>query len=177
MCVTGPNGSGKSTLLNIIAGFIRQDQGSIVISGKDVSFLPPERRGIVIITQDSFIPSLTVDSHLMFGVKLSKTKVDSNELDRLKALFSINFTGKMKNLSLGQRERVAILTALLRKPRLILIDEATANISDKETFIKTLTEERRNYGFDLIFTTQDVNDSAFADHHYVMNNGLLMKRF
>lgn len=56
ICVTGPNGSGKSTLLNIIAGFIKPDKGYVKLYGKDVTQLPPEKRGIVLVTQDSFIP-------------------------------------------------------------------------------------------------------------------------
>ncbi|MEM1813738.1 MAG: ATPase, T2SS/T4P/T4SS family [Thermoplasmatales archaeon] len=177
ICVTGHNGSGKTTLLNIVAGFIKQDSGHVIVSGKDVSTLPPEERGVVYVAQDSFIPSLTVDKHLNFALKLRKGMRSTEELVNVKQKFSINFSGKMKELSLGQRERVAIATAVLRKPSVLLIDEALSNISDKEAFIKSLIDVRRSYGFDLVFTTQDQEDSAYADHHYVMSKGTLIKRF
>ncbi|MEM2662138.1 MAG: ATP-binding cassette domain-containing protein, partial [Metallosphaera sp.] len=171
ICVTGPNGSGKSTLLNIIAGFIKPDKGYVKLYGKDVTQLPPEKRGIVLVTQDSFIPSMKVDDHLRFGLKLSTSPVTDAELEKIKSQFSINFTGKVRQLSLGQRERVSIVTAILRRPHLLLLDEAMANISDKEIFLKNLIDIRKSFGFDLIFTTQDVSDSNYADHHYVMSNG------
>ncbi|MCG3109548.1 Molybdate/tungstate import ATP-binding protein WtpC [Metallosphaera sp. J1] len=177
VCITGPNGSGKSTFLNIIAGFIKPDRGNVKLFGEDVTRLPPEKRGIVLITQESYIPSMKVDDHLYFGVKLGGYQITDKEMEELKNLFSINFTGRMKELSLGQRERVSILTAILRRPRLLLIDEAMANISDKEKFIKNLIEVRKSFGFDLLFTTQDISDANYADHHYVMSNGSLMKRF
>ncbi|MCH1770007.1 MULTISPECIES: ATP-binding cassette domain-containing protein [Metallosphaera] len=177
ICVTGPNGSGKSTLLNIIAGFIKPDKGYVKLYGKDVTQLPPEKRGIVLVTQDSFIPSMKVDDHLRFGLKLSTSPVTDAELEKIKSQFSINFTGKVRQLSLGQRERVSIVTAILRRPHLLLLDEAMANISDKEIFLKNLIDIRKSFGFDLIFTTQDVSDSNYADHHYVMSNGSLLKRF
>ncbi|QKQ99290.1 ABC transporter ATP-binding protein [Metallosphaera tengchongensis] len=176
--ITGPNGSGKSTFLNIIAGFIKQDDGRVIIAGRDVSFFPPEKRGVVLVTPDSYIPSLDVSKHLRFGAKLAGYRIGETELSDIRKMFQITFDGKMRNLSLGQRERVSIVTALLSKPSLLLVDESFSNISDSKDFIKNLLEFIENYHrMDLIFTTQDLEMTKYAQHHYMMRDGSLLKRF
>ncbi|MFP3064075.1 MAG: ATP-binding cassette domain-containing protein [Sulfolobus sp.] len=83
---------------------------------------------------------------------------------------------KVKELSLGQRERVALVTALLSYPKLILVDEAFSNIHNKKDFITNYTELIKKLNLKLIFVSQDLSDSNFADISYKMENGEL-KRF
>src|SRR5579871_6814982 len=75
ICLCGRNGSGKTTLLRIIAGLTKQDEGSVKINGEDVTALALERRGVVLVTPDSSIPSLEVEPHLRWGARLKKVEV------------------------------------------------------------------------------------------------------
>ncbi|PVU76870.1 sugar ABC transporter ATP-binding protein [Acidianus hospitalis] len=178
VCITGKNGSGKTTFLRILAGFLNIDEGYVKINNVDVTKLSPEKRGTVIITPDSYIPGLKVKSHLVWGAKIRKIKYDINELEKYKDLLDgISLDEKVDKLSLGQRERVSILTAILAKPKVILIDEAFSNINDKEYFIERTIEIMRKNSIELIFTTQDINDSQFANSHLRMEDGKLLKIF
>src|ERR1022692_1451045 len=69
-CLAGKNGSGKTTLLRIIAGLTKPDGGHVKIGGRDVTGMPLERRGVVMVTPGSSIPSLQVEGHLRWGAKL-----------------------------------------------------------------------------------------------------------
>ncbi|MCY0884236.1 MAG: ATP-binding cassette domain-containing protein [Acidianus infernus] len=179
VCITGKNGSGKTTFLRGLAGFLNIDEGYVKINNVDVTKLPPEKRGTVIITPDSYIPGLKVKSHLMWGAKIRKIKYDINELDeKYKDLLDgISLDEKVDKLSLGQRERVSIITAIIAKPKVILIDEAFSNINNKEDFIERIIEILRKNSIELIFTTQDINDSQFANSHLRMEDGKLLKIF
>ena len=178
VCITGKNGSGKTTFLRSLAGFLNIDEGYVKINNVDVTKLSPENRGTVIITPDSYIPGLKVKSHLVWGAKIRKIKYDINELEKYKDLLDgISLDEKVDKLSLGQRERVSILTAILAKPKVILIDEAFSNINDKEYFVERTIEIMRKNSIELIFTTQDINDSQFANSHLRMEDGKLLKIF
>ncbi|MFP3217945.1 ATP-binding cassette domain-containing protein [Acidianus sp.] len=178
VCITGKNGSGKTTFLRSLAGFLSIDEGYVKINNVDVTKLSPENRGTVIITPDSYIPGLKVKSHLVWGAKIRKIKYDINELEKYKDLLDgISLDEKVDKLSLGQRERVSILTAILAKPKVILIDEAFSNINDKEYFVERTIEIMRKNSIELIFTTQDINDSQFANSHLRMEDGKLLKIF
>jgi molybdate/tungstate transport system ATP-binding protein len=178
VCITGKNGSGKTTFLRSLAGFLNIDEGYVKINNVDVTKLSPEKRGTVIITPDSYIPGLKVKSHLVWGAKIRKIKYDINELEKYKDLLDgISLDEKVDKLSLGQRERVSILTAILAKPKVILIDEAFSNINDKEYFVERTIEIMRKNSIELIFTTQDINDSQFANSHLRMEDGKLLKIF
>jgi molybdate/tungstate transport system ATP-binding protein len=178
VCITGKNGSGKTTFLRSLAGFLNIDEGYVKINNVDVTKLSPEKRGTVIITPDSYIPGLKVKSHLVWGAKIRKIKYDINELEKYRDLLDgISLDEKVDKLSLGQRERVSILTAILAKPKVILIDEAFSNINDKEYFVERTIEIMRKNSIELIFTTQDINDSQFANSHLRMEDGKLLKIF
>lgn len=177
ICISGNNGSGKTTFLNLILGIYKPDKGYVKINNKDITKLPIEKRGIAFVNQDSYIPELTVDSHILWGAKLRKIKINYNEIKDLKEALGIKFSGKVKNLSLGQKERVAILTAVLSKPYFLLIDEAFSNISDKNDFLSKLIEILKKYNIEMIFTTQDLEDVKFSEKHYIMNGGILLKSF
>ncbi|AWR94889.1 ATP-binding cassette domain-containing protein [Acidianus brierleyi] len=177
ICITGNNGSGKTTFLNLLLGIYKPDKGYVKINNKDITKLPVEKRRIAFVNQDSYIPELTVDSHILWGAKLRKIKIDDNEIKDLKEALGIKFSGKVKNLSLGQKERVAILTAILSKPYFLLVDEAFSNISDKKDFLSKLIEILKKYDIEMIFTTQDLEDVKFSEKHYIMNRGILRKSF
>ncbi|MEM4115090.1 MAG: ABC transporter ATP-binding protein, partial [Saccharolobus sp.] len=74
-------------------------------------------------------------------------------------------------------EKVALATAILAKPELILVDEAFGNINQKEHFVSNYKELCKKYNIDLVYATQDVELVKLADHHYIMSNGSLSKVF
>lgn len=175
ICITGKNGSGKTTFLRIISGFLSPDSGYVKLNDEEITSLPPERRNVALVTPETYIPNFKVDTHLLWGAKIKGIKIDQNEVKKVKELLNINFSGKVGKLSLGQREKIALLTALFSKPKLLLIDEAFSNISDKEEFIDIFLQLAKAYSIEVIYTTQDVKDAKFATSHLLMDNGKLIK--
>jgi molybdate/tungstate transport system ATP-binding protein len=178
ICLTGPNGSGKSTLLGIIAGTVEADEGHVKLNSRDITELAIERRRIVLVTPDSFIPNMRLERHLVWGARNKGVKVDPLYLHRVRSrtLASVpnEIVGK---LSLGNREKVALTTALLTKPEAILVDEAFSNLDNHDEFIQSYHELTAEAKIDLIFSTQQKNDAAFADHQYAMEQGSSKKLF
>ncbi|ARM76458.1 ATP-binding cassette domain-containing protein [Acidianus manzaensis] len=175
ICITGKNGSGKTTFLRTISGFLKIDKGYIKLNNDEITNLPPEKRDIVLVNQESYIPNFKVDAHILWGAKLKKLKIEEDEIRQAKDLLEINFDGKVGKLSLGQKEKVALLTAIFSKPKLILVDEAFSNINNKEIFMQNFFELTKKYEIEVIFTTQDEKDANLANSHLTMNNGKLIK--
>src|SRR5271156_2179841 len=101
VCLAGRNGSGKTTLLKIIGGLAKPDGGRVKINGGDVTALPLERRGVVMVTPASSIPNMQVDGHLRWGAGLKGAEVGKERLDEVKGALGIDFRGKVGKLSLG----------------------------------------------------------------------------
>ncbi|MDT7861422.1 MAG: ATP-binding cassette domain-containing protein [Saccharolobus sp.] len=178
IAITGKNGSGKSTLLNIIAGVLKPDTGYVKLNGNDITNLAINERDVILVTPESYIPSFKVRKHLVWGAKLRKRKVSDHELKEIVKLLEIPQEDKrVASLSLGNREKVSLATAILAKPKLILVDEAFSNINERENFINTYVNLCKKYEIELIYVTQNIEDTKHSDHHYVMNNGSLHKVF
>jgi len=177
ICLTGKNGSGKSSLLNIIAGIYRPDEGYVKVNSEDVTNLPQEKKGVVLVTPDSCIPHFEVDKHLLWGAKLKKEVVSNDLLSEVKRSLGINYSGKVSELSTGMKERVSLATALLSSPRAILADETFGNIDNRVEFILRYKDLATRLSIDVIFATQHLENSECADHHYDMDNGHATKKF
>lgn len=131
--IFGVNGSGKTTLLRCLAGTIPVDSGTILHNGIDLTVIPIEHRKAIYLDRLSYFPNLDVEDHLSF---LRKTKVE--EINEIKRIMAIDFKGKLRNLSTGQKLKVSLATSVLSHPRLILLDEISANISDAESILNDL---------------------------------------
>ncbi|MEM3269277.1 MAG: ATP-binding cassette domain-containing protein [Saccharolobus sp.] len=179
ICITGKNGSGKSTLLNIIAGVIKPDYGYIKLNKTDITNLPIRERNIVLVTPDSYIPTFSVKKHLKWGASLRRKKINEEEIREIIKLLELTDyeDKKVGSLSLGNKEKVALATAILAKPELILVDEAFGNINQKEHFVSNYKELCKKYNIELVYATQDVELVKLSDHHYTMSNGSLSKVF
>jgi len=177
ICLTGRNGSGKTTLLNLIGGTMIPDAGYITLNSRKITNLPIERRQVSVITPDSCIPHLEVDNHLIWAAKFKHLGVEDDYVTEVKTSLGINFSGKVRKLSLGMRERVALASSLISRPELILVDEALSNIDNHTDFISAFKNLAAKARIDVIFTTQYVEDSSQADHHYRLESGKSTRLF
>jgi molybdate/tungstate transport system ATP-binding protein len=157
--------------MRMIAGLQRVERGHVRIGGIDVTHLPPNKRGVVLVTPTSSISHLDVDSHIVWGARLNGRKVDRAYLLRTKSELGIDFDGTLGRLSLGMRARVVLATALISAPKAILVDEAFSNIHGREGFISSYGRLVKEISTDLIFTSQDEMDGALSDNLYLMENG------
>ncbi|UXD21144.1 ABC transporter ATPase [Ignicoccus pacificus DSM 13166] len=134
--IMGASGTGKSVFVEGIAGFLKPKRGRIVIDGKDVTYLPPEKRGIAIVPQDHGLwPHMSVYENIAFPLRIRK--VNENEIRRnVKELAErLNIEHLLNRspskLSGGERQRVALARALIIRPQVLLLDEPTSSLDPK----------------------------------------------
>lgn len=176
ICLAGRNGTGKSCFLKAMSGQLRIDEGYVRLGGIDVTHLPVERKGIVMVTPGSAIPHMKVDAHLRWGAKIRRVAIDERRFSSIKSELGIDYGGRVRTLSLGMRERVSLATALLSSPRAIFVDEAFSNLHEKDAFIGTYRKLAAEAKVDVVFSTQDESDARLADHLYVMSGGKTTRR-
>lgn len=176
ICLAGRNGSGKTSLLRAIAGLLQVDEGYVKINGVDVTRLPIDKRNVVMVTPNSCLPHLDVDSHIMWGARLKKMKSDEEKISKVKDALGIDFGGSVRRLSVGMRVRVALATAYMASPRVILVDEAFSNLHEKQNFVSSYRKLVGDEGIDLIFSTPDEADGTLSDQLYVIGNGTTKHR-
>lgn len=169
--ITGGNGSGKTTFLHALAGVIETELGSIKVGGRDIKDLPINLRRTVYLNQDSYFGHLDVDKHITWGIRDQPDR--NGHVDEVKSGLGIDFTGKVSRLSMGQRARVILATAIVSSPDLILIDEIFANISERDRVLEYVHNESKRNELDVIFVTQDRADLRYADSSFVMDRGIL----
>ncbi|WP_078890577.1 ABC transporter ATP-binding protein [Streptomyces maremycinicus] len=128
MALLGPSGSGKTTALRAVAGFVRPAAGRVFIGDRDVTGLPPHRRGIgMVVQQYALFPHMRVEDNVAFGLKAQKAPKDEI---RGRVAEALEMTGMAayarrhpRELSGGQQQRVAIARALAIRPGVLLLDE------------------------------------------------------
>jgi molybdate/tungstate transport system ATP-binding protein len=177
ICIVGNNGSGKTSLLNVIAGVYEPDDGYVKLDSESLTGLSPEKRQVVLVNPDSYIPHFSVETHLVWGAKLNKRDIKDQTVFEVRKMLGIDFEGRVSNLSMGMKERVSLATALLAGPKAILVDEAFANIDNRGRFIKSYRDLTNKSKIDVIYATQHTEDSKGADHLYRMENGKLARVF
>ena len=179
-CVfVGPSGCGKSTLLRMIAGLEEMSDGLIEIGGKDVTFLPPAKRGISMVFQSyALYPHMTVRQNIAFGLKMAKTSRDEIAARTAKAANLLQLTDyldrKPAQLSGGQRQRVAIGRAIVREPEVFLFDEPLSNL-DAALRVQMRIEIAKLHNdlkATMVYVTHDqVEAMTMADKIVVLNAG------
>jgi putrescine transport system ATP-binding protein len=179
----GPSGCGKTTLLRIIAGFEQPSAGRLLLDGVDLAPVPPYRRPVNIMFQNyALFPHLTVEGNVAFGLKqegLPAREITRRVADML-ALVRLSDFGRRKphELSGGQRQRVALARSLVKRPRILLLDEPMAALDKKlrgETQFE-LMELQRNLGLTFVIVTHDQGEAmTVADRIAVMDSGRLMQ--
>jgi len=174
----GPSGSGKSTLLRIIAGLESADTGEVWLEGKRIDQLPPGKRGVAMVFQHyALYPHMSVKENMAFGLK--NARVPSDEIERRIAdavrVLEIEplLERKPGQLSGGQRQRVAIGRALVKEPKLFLLDEPLSNL-DAALRLRTrveLAQLKQRVEAAVIMVTHDQAEAmTLADRVVVMND-------
>jgi multiple sugar transport system ATP-binding protein len=185
--LVGPSGCGKTTTLNSIAGLVEIDEGEIwfgdelVTSPKHGIFKIPQKREVAMVFQDYAIyPHMTVFGNIAFPLEIRKVNKREIEARVKKAAQLLGIEGllnrKPQALSGGQRQRIALGRAMVRNPKIFLLDEPLANLDAKlrvhaRVELKNLQQE---LGVTAIFVTHDqVEAMTMGDRIAVMNDGYL----
>ena len=180
LCVLlGPSGCGKSTLLQIIAGLIPQDQGRVLLDGASVDGLSPRDRNIAMVFQSyALYPHMTVEQNMAFGLRMrgiEKRKIRDMVLETARILeIEDLLSRKPSQLSGGQRQRVAMGRALVRRPRLFLLDEPLSNLDAllRVNVRLELKKLHENLKATMIYVTHDqVEAMTLGDKIVVMQDG------
>ena len=183
----GPSGCGKSTTLNLISGLETPTSGRILFGDQDVTNLPPEERGVGLVFQNyALYPHLTVEQNIIFplqnlkgAARLSKEDMHEKAVETAK-LVQIDhlMERKPKELSGGQQQRVAVARALVKIPKVLLLDEPLSNL-DARLRLQTREELRRiqrDTGVTTIFVTHDQEEAmSISDLIVVMKDGILQQ--
>ncbi|MGO4204027.1 ABC transporter ATP-binding protein [Rhodococcus sp. TAF43] len=179
VALLGPSGCGKSTLLRALGGFVPISSGSIVVDGRDVTAVEPERRGIGFVFQSyALFPHLTVVQNVQFGLKvhrLPRSEVVSRTSEVLELTGLDAFANATPSeLSGGQQQRVAIARVLATKPSVMLMDEPLSNLDARlrVTLRDEIKRLHRELGVTTVYVTHDQEEAlALADRVAVMNSG------
>ncbi|BBG23030.1 Trehalose/maltose import ATP-binding protein MalK [Sulfuracidifex tepidarius] len=177
--ILGPSGAGKSTMLKVIAGIEELDSGSIVVDGKDISRLPPEKRNLAMVFQNyALYPNMTVFDNIAFPLKMKGVSRDKikEKVERVARLLGIQdlLKSNVTKISGGQQQRVAIARAIVREPSFYLLDEPLSNL-DARTRFKARGELKRiqkELGGTFIYVTHDQKEAmSLADRVAVLHEG------
>ncbi len=187
----GPSGCGKTTTLRCIAGLERPDQGEIaldggvVYAGRGGVFVPPNQRDVGMVFQSYAIwPHMTVFENVAFPLRVGRARLSRSQLDRrvTQALVTVRLEGledrPATNLSGGQQQRLALARALVREPKLLLLDEPLSNLDAKlrEQMRLELREIQRGLRITTIYVTHDqVEALAMSNLVAVMHNGRIVQ--
>ena len=181
-CVlVGPSGCGKSTLLHIVAGLIQQEHGSVLLDGQVVDQVPPKDRDVAMVFQSyALYPHMTVLQNLSFGLRMrgiAKPDIETRVRTTARLLGIESLLGrKPRQLSGGQRQRVAMGRALVRKPRVFLMDEPLSNL-DAQLRISVRLELKRLHEkikTTVLYVTHDqVEAMTLGDKVVVMRDGMV----
>jgi len=177
--ILGPSGCGKTTLLRMIAGFIEPDSGDIVIGGRSMSGVAPNRRPVNMVFQQlALFPMMSVGENVAFG--LARRGVPKAErMSRAAAMLErVGLEGagskRVDQLSGGQRQRVAIARSMVLEPTLLLLDEplGALDLKLREHMKIELKQLQAAFGTTFVYITHDQSEAlVLSDHVAVMNQG------
>jgi multiple sugar transport system ATP-binding protein len=184
MVLVGPSGSGKTTALRLLAGLEPLDGGRVEIGGRDVTDVPPKDRDIAMVFQNyALYPQKTVAENMGFALKMQRVpKADRDrrvrEAARLLDLDEGLLDRKPKQLSGGQRQRVAMGRAIVREPKVFLMDEPLSNL-DAKLRVQTrsqIAELQRRLGITTVYVTHDqVEAMTMGNRVAVLSGGRLQQ--
>jgi putative spermidine/putrescine transport system ATP-binding protein len=179
LSLLGPSGCGKTTALRIVAGFDRPDGGSVVIDGKDLTRVSPNRRDMGMVFQAySLFPNMTAEQNVEFGLRIRKNRraQRGKRVEELLELVGLEHAGRRypHQLSGGMQQRVALARALAIEPRVLLLDEPLSAL-DAKVRVQLREEIRRiqtRLGITTLYVTHDQEEAlSVSDRVAVMSSG------
>ena len=179
----GPSGCGKSTTLRLIAGFLQPDEGRVLLSGKDMTGIPPYRRPLNTVFQRyALFPHLDVYDNIAFGLKLKglpEKEIDKKVRKALKMVTLTDYEDRdVESLSGGQQQRVAIARAIVNEPKVLLLDEPLAALDRKmrADMQIELRDMHKKLGITFIYVTHDQEEAlTLSDTIAVMDEGRIQQ--
>jgi len=175
----GPSGSGKTMLLELIAGMWYPDSGKIFMNDKEVTQLPPEKRGVGFVYQNYMLfPHKTVFENIAFGLNIRK--VDKEEIqtkvDEMMKLFGISHLANRlpRTLSGGEQQRTALARALIIHPQVLLMDEPLSALDriTREELIQEFKKIHKEFNITIIHVTHNFDEALqLADRIAIIKKG------
>ncbi|MFD1911033.1 ABC transporter ATP-binding protein [Halodurantibacterium flavum] len=181
VALLGPSGCGKTTTMRAIAGLMKPAGGRIVLDGRDITHVAPNRRGVGLVFQSyALFPHLTVYENVAFGLRLARVPAADLKRRVEAALASVGlaaFAGRQpRELSGGQQQRVALARSIVVEPKLLLLDEPLSNLDARLRLEmrSELSRLQRDLGITMVYVTHDQAEAlALADRIIVMRDGLI----
>jgi multiple sugar transport system ATP-binding protein len=181
----GPTGAGKTTTLRVIAGLEKQDAGAVLFDGETIDNLVPSDRDVALVFQQySLYPTMSVFDNLAFPLRspLRRTSVEEIRKKVEETAEKLRITHLLKrktaHLSGGEMQRVSIGRAIVRSPRIFLMDEPLSNLDAKlrEALRVELQHLQKTQGSTTLFVTHDqIEALTMADRIAVLNNGRIIQ--
>jgi multiple sugar transport system ATP-binding protein len=181
----GPTGAGKTTTLRVIAGLEKQDAGAVLFDGETIDNLVPSDRDVALVFQQySLYPTMTVFDNLAFPLRSPLRRTSAEEIRKKveetaeKLRISHLLKRKTAHLSGGEMQRVSIGRAIVRSPRIFLMDEPLSNLDAKlrEALRIELQHLQKTQGSTTLFVTHDqIEALTMADRIAVLNNGRIIQ--
>ena len=185
LVILGATGAGKTTLLRLLAGLEKADAGRISEDGSDISMLPPHRRDMAMVFQNfSLYPRLSVSGNLAFPLRAKVLGHSEGEIgERVRRVAAtLGIEDKLERmpheLSGGELQRVALGRALVRQPKLFLLDEPLASLDAKlrERMVVEIHRLQRSLGTSMVYVTHDHSEAmGLADRILVMDRGRVLQ--
>jgi len=179
VALLGPSGCGKTTTLRMVAGFVEPTAGAILVRGRDITALPPDRRDMGMVFQSyALFPHMTVRGNVEFGLRwrrLGRAEMVRRVADVLALVGLEGLADRYpRQLSGGQQQRVAVARVLVLEPKLLLFDEPLSNL-DAKLRLQMRHEIRRlqkEVGITALFVTHDQEEAlTIADKVLVLDRG------
>ncbi|HDR9318563.1 TPA: ABC transporter ATP-binding protein [Burkholderia vietnamiensis] len=183
LTMLGPSGSGKTTCLMMLAGFETATHGEILLQGKPINRIPPERRNIGMVFQSyALFPHKSVAENLAFPLKVRKVSKSEIERKVTHALRMVNmerFANRMPaQLSGGQQQRIAVARALVFEPALVLMDEPLGALDKqlREQMQYEIKQIHEQSGLTVVYVTHDQGEAlTMSDRIAVFNSGIIQQ--
>jgi putative spermidine/putrescine transport system ATP-binding protein len=183
LAVIGPSGSGKTTVLKLLAGFVKPEQGRILVDGVDVAGLPPHRRDLGVVFQSyALFPHMPAWQNVAYPLKVRGLDQEARRRRAMEALARVGLEGiadkSPGEMSGGQQQRVALARALVFEPRALLLDEplSALDASLRADLRDEILRVQREAGITTLHVTHDQEEAlSIADRVAVMTNGRILQ--